>query len=194
MLENRRRLENRERGAFRDERWHRFGRNQNLGIQGRVKLCVPRLVEQLHAAYDHAGSHFLDNVDVGGVTLKPQFADQGLDYLLALLNSRLMRWYFPHVSAPFRGGWRSANRQFLSRLPVRLLDDGNEEGIAIRRQLGAWVASIRDLHLRLAGAKAEAPRQMIQRQIDATDGEIDALVYRLYGLSADEIAIVEGTG
>ena len=79
-------------------------------------------MEQLHAAYDHDGSHFLDNVDVGGVTLKAAYADHGLEYLLALLNCRLMRWYFPRISAPFRGGWRSANKQFLSLLPVRVID------------------------------------------------------------------------
>jgi hypothetical protein len=33
---------------------------------------------------------------------------------------------------------------------------------------------------------------MIQRQIDATDKQIDKLVYELYGLTDDEIRIVEG--
>jgi hypothetical protein len=32
---------------------------------------------------------------------------------------------------------------------------------------------------------------VIERQIEATDREIDRLVYELYGLSEDEIAIVE---
>lgn len=32
----------------------------------------------------------------------------------------------------------------------------------------------------------------IQRQIDATDDEIDNLVYELYGLTEEEIKIVEG--
>ena len=32
----------------------------------------------------------------------------------------------------------------------------------------------------------------VQRQIDLTDKQIDALVYELYGLTDDEIAIVEG--
>jgi hypothetical protein len=36
-------------------------------------------------------------------------------------------------------------------------------------------------------------RSAIQRQIEATDREIDRLVYDLYGLTKDEIAIVEGT-
>jgi hypothetical protein len=33
---------------------------------------------------------------------------------------------------------------------------------------------------------------MFQRQIEATDRQIDALVYELYGLTGDEIALVEG--
>lgn len=32
----------------------------------------------------------------------------------------------------------------------------------------------------------------VMRQISATDTQIDALVYELYGLTDDEIAIVEG--
>ena len=32
----------------------------------------------------------------------------------------------------------------------------------------------------------------IQRQIDATDKQIDRLVYELYGLTDEEIRIVEG--
>lgn len=35
-------------------------------------------------------------------------------------------------------------------------------------------------------------RTILQRQIDATDRQIDALVYALYGLTDEEIAIIEG--
>jgi hypothetical protein len=92
LKENKRRLEQRENGKFRGTDWHRFGRSQNLAIQDRAKLCVPRLVEFLHAAPDFDGTHYLDNVDVGGVTYKESAATRHhLSYLLALLNSRLMR-------------------------------------------------------------------------------------------------------
>ena len=40
-------------------------------------------------------------------------------------------------------------------------------------------------------ATSEAQRGAIQRQIEATDREIDRLVYDLYGLTQEEIAIVE---
>ena len=191
FLENKKRLADREKGAFRDAEWHRFGRSQNLGIQNRVKLCVPRLVDRLHAAFDHDGSHFLDNVDVGGVTLKPAHSAHGLEYVLTLLNCRLMRWYFPQVSAPFRGGWMSANRQFLSLLPVRVVDFRNAANMAVHGQLSGLAGSMQTLHRQLAAATSEAQKTIVQRQIDATNAEIDRLVYDLYGLTAEEIAIVE---
>ena len=47
----------------------------------------------------------------------------------------------------------------------------------------------------LAAAKTGHDKTAIQRQIDATDREIDRLVYELYALTEDEIKIVEeGTG
>lgn len=193
LLRNRVCLERRERGKFRDPEWYRFGRNQNLGIQNRAKICVPRLVEWLHASLDRDGSYFLDNVDVGGVTLKGAYAAHGLEYALTLLNSRLMRWFFPQVSAPFRGGWRSANRQFLSLLPFRIIDFKNTHDKAIHDRLVQLAASTQTLHQQLSAAKSESQKTVIQRQIDATDAQIDRLVYDLYGLTEKEITIVEGT-
>jgi hypothetical protein len=48
------------------------------------------------------------------------------------------------------------------------------------------------LHKQLAAASISADRTLYQRQIDATDRQIDALVYDLYGLTDEEIEIVEG--
>jgi hypothetical protein len=40
-------------------------------------------------------------------------------------------------------------------------------------------------------AKGEHERNHLKRQIEATDRQIDALVYELYGLTEEEIRIVE---
>ena len=44
----------------------------------------------------------------------------------------------------------------------------------------------------LPKAKTEHEKTAISRQIQATDRQIDQLVYELYGLTEDEIRIVEG--
>ena len=44
----------------------------------------------------------------------------------------------------------------------------------------------------LPSAKTDHDKTLLQRQIAATDNQIDNLVYELYGFSDDEIGIVEG--
>lgn len=69
----------------------------------------------------------------------------------------------------------------------------------------ALVERMLELHRRQAGARTPADRELYARQIEATDKEIGALVYELrpkgvpageagvgYGLTEDEIAVVEG--
>ncbi len=194
LAKNKHQLELRERGKFKGREWYRFGRSQNIGIQNRVKLCVPRLVDKLYAAYDAGGKHFLDNVDVGGITLKPEYQNQGQLYLLALLNSKLLRWFFPFVSVPFRGGWLSANRQFLSQLPIRRINFGDA---AEKQQHDEIVALVEEM-LRIQKEYAKASREKLpradalKRRVDEVDTEIDALVYELYGLTEEEIKVVQG--
>lgn len=54
------------------------------------------------------------------------------------------------------------------------------------------VEQMLELHKKFSGAKLSNEKEMIQRRIDATDSEIDRIVYELYGLTDEEIKIVEG--
>jgi predicted nucleic acid-binding Zn-ribbon protein len=51
---------------------------------------------------------------------------------------------------------------------------------------------MRTLHKQLTEAKTGHEQTLLQRQIDATDKQIDKLVYELYELTEEEIKIVEG--
>jgi hypothetical protein len=57
----------------------------------------------------------------------------------------------------------------------------------------ALVESMLSLHKQLAAANTGHEKTALQRQIDATDRQIDQLVYELYGLTGEEISIVETT-
>jgi hypothetical protein len=56
----------------------------------------------------------------------------------------------------------------------------------------ALVERMLDLHKKLPAARTPYDQESLKRQIDATDAEIDRLVYELYGLTEEEIKIVEG--
>jgi hypothetical protein len=45
---------------------------------------------------------------------------------------------------------------------------------------------------RLAAAKSDAERTQLERKCEWLDSEIDRIVYELYGLTPEEIRIVEG--
>jgi len=53
------------------------------------------------------------------------------------------------------------------------------------------VETMLKLHKDLLAAKTNHEKSLIQRQIDTTDKQIDQLVYELYGLTEEEIQIVE---
>ena len=187
LQENKTRLAGRERGKFKGQEWHRFGRSQNLGIQSRHKVCVPRLVDELCAAYDGEGTHFLDNVDVGGLTFKREFEDHNLRYLVALLNSRVLRWFFPHISAPFRGGWYSANRQFLSQVPFRPIDFARPDEKATHDLIVRLVDHTMALKRQFTVAKSPHDKDALERQIYVAARQLDDIVDGLYGVSGEAL-------
>lgn len=57
--------------------------------------------------------------------------------------------------------------------------------------LAEWMLA---LHHKLAAATIPADKQLYQCQIEATERQIDAVVYELYELTEEEIAIVERQG
>ncbi len=71
--------------------------------------------------------------------------------------------------------------------------DGNDPvEKALHDQMVALVQRMLDLHQQKQDTPGEAARERIEREINITDEHINALVYELYGLSGDEIRIVEG--
>jgi len=115
LKENEKTLRGREHGKFDDDAWYRFGRHQNIDKQRLPKLLVPRLLKSLFAANDCAGLIAIDNVDVGGVLPKA-----GWDpwYLLGIVNSDSLDFVWRHTAKFFRGGYHSANKQFIAPLPI----------------------------------------------------------------------------
>lgn len=191
LLQNRKRLEEREKGRMKGPQWYGYIYLKNMRRQSIEKLCVPRLVEELYAAYDAVGNHFLDNVDVGGIVWKLNSTGHSLKYLLGLLNSKLLRWYFPFVSAPFRGGWLSANKQFLSQLPIHTINLSTDK--AKHDKVVQLVEQMLDAKKQLAEATTDRDKNLYERKCANLDRQIDELVYELYGLTKEEIELVEAS-
>jgi hypothetical protein len=85
-------------------------------------------------------------------------------------------------------------KRYIEQLPIRTIDFHDPTDVARHDKMVALVERMLDLHQRLSAATTPADKRLYQRQIDTTDAQIDALVYELYRLTEEEIAIVEGAG
>ncbi|RLT40841.1 MAG: restriction endonuclease subunit M, partial [Chloroflexi bacterium] len=194
LIRNRRLLEDREKGKFKDTGWYRFGRTQNLGLWEQPKLMIPYMVVKLAAYLDQNDQYYFINVTTGGYGITTNHAQVSLSYLCGLLNSGLLDFYLKQVSTNFRGGYFAANKQYIEQLPIRPIDFTDPADAARHDQMVALVQRMLDLHKQLSAASLPHSAELLQRQIDATDRQIDRLVYALYGLSDEEIRIVERQG
>jgi len=111
-------------------------------------------------------------------------------YLLGILNSKLMTFFYKNLSSEYRGGYLRFIYQYLIQLPIHPITNPKE--ISCSEKIVKLVESMLDLHKKKTAALGERDNELIQRQIDATDHEIDRLVYELYGVTEEEIVIIEG--
>ncbi|HLE19031.1 MAG TPA: hypothetical protein VI728_12195, partial [Syntrophales bacterium] len=90
-----------------------------------------------------------------------------------------------------RGGWLSANRQFIQNLPIRTIDFNDKKDKAMHDEMVKLVDTMLDLNKKLQKTKTPHDRELIERRIKATDDRIDSLVYELYGLTEEDIRVIE---
>ncbi len=115
-----------------------------------------------------------------------------LSYLLGIINSELATYFMRIIALDLtKGAFTKVRTNQLARLPIRTIDFSDPADVARHDQMVELVEAMLSLHQRLAEAKTAYDKRGIQRQIDATDRQIDRLVYELYELTEEEIGIVE---
>lgn len=116
-----------------------------------------------------------------------------IKYILALLNSRLLTYYARQNNIILSGGKKQPQIRLksLKSLPIPSnLPSPVELSILINN-----VDKILDLNNKIASIVENSEKwQKTKEEIDRTDKKIDEEVYKLYGLTPDEIKIVEGEG
>jgi predicted nucleic acid-binding protein len=118
--------------------------------------------------------------------------ERAIALLDTLAARQLMSWFFLHRSnIAQRDDFPKIVLKETRSLPIRPINFSDPADKAKHDKMVSLVECMLDLHKRLAEAAAPADKERLQRQIDATDQEIDRLVYDLYGLTEDEIKIVE---
>ena len=116
------------------------------------------------------------------------------EFLLGVLNSKLMTFYH---SKKFLDEFKMRFQKILikdaRRLPIRVIDPANPTDVAAHDRIVALVERMLDLHRQRAVLKTPHEQTALDRQLAATDTQLDRLVYDLYGLTEEDVKLVEGT-
>ncbi|MBI5485110.1 MAG: Eco57I restriction-modification methylase domain-containing protein [Deltaproteobacteria bacterium] len=113
------------------------------------------------------------------------------DFFLALLNSKLLWWFIGNLTSGLVGGARAMQMPYMQQLPIPPATDAQQAPIIervqrileIKNNSKAGFDSAQPTTSSLSGVEGDVP------QLEA---EIDRLVYDLYGLTDEEMAVVEG--
>ncbi len=187
---NRNYLADREGGRMRGPKWYGYIYPKALDVMHLPKLFTPDIAPNAAFSRDETGDVFFTGGVAGGYGLlvRPEYSRE---YMLGLLNSRLLEWYVKQTATQMRGGWYSFEARFIRGLPIETCSLQDRAERTMHDKMVKLVERMLDLHKKLPKAKG-ATKTAIERRIKATDRNIDQLVYELYGLSDKEIAIVEG--
>ena len=151
------------------------------------RLLLRRLVNrQQRLMATLATNTFITNKNLYSIVPKEGCSPE---LLLGLLNSKLISHLYIHqVSQATKDDFPQVTIKDILSLPF----PSRSTQIVSHDKLVALVEKMLALHRQLAAAKTPQDTTLLQRQIDATDKQIDQLVYALYGLTDEEIALVEG--
>lgn len=93
-----------------------------------------------------------------------------IKYLLALLNSRLMEYYFGFIGIMTAGGAFTLKQETVSEFPIKIITNSNP-----------FITRVEKI---LSLKKAKQDTSILEK-------EIDVLVYKLYDLSYEEVMIID---
>lgn len=104
-----------------------------------------------------------------------------LMYLLALMNSKLMEFYFGFIGIMTAGGAFTLKHETISELPIRIISDSNQN----------FFVEIVDKILDITKSDSYITDSTKQTEVKEYENQIDQMVYELYDLTPEEIKIIE---
>jgi len=160
----------------------RFGSNYYTEFE-KPKIVIPAIVKNASYSFDQTGFYSSDKTSI-----IPKYDL----YLLGLLNSKVLDFVMHAISSTKQGGYYEYKPMYVSKLPIRTINFADPADKARHDSMVTLVTKMLDLSKKLQDARLDQDKTLLSRQIEATDAAIDKLVYELYGLTDEEIAIIEG--
>jgi hypothetical protein len=116
----------------------------------------------------------------------PKITTYDLRYILGILNSELVNFYFLRKIV----GDVNIKGDYLRQIPIRTLDFSNVQDLEKYQKMLGLVDSMFLVSKQIEEVSVPEERVRLERERESIDIAIDELVYQLYGLSNQQISIM----
>nr|QNO53354.1 hypothetical protein KFLEFLPM_00007 [Methanosarcinales archaeon ANME-1 ERB6] len=172
--------------------WWNYPFPKNLTKMEDPKLIIQVLSLSPRWIYDDRSLYMTGGGGGPFYGLRPKKDDINIFYLLGLLNSKLFGYIIANQSTQMRGGYIRFSKQYIEASPIRTINFDDPEDVTQHDKLVALVDNMLELQKKYREARMEIDKGLYERQIKIVDTQVDRLVYDLYGLTEEEIEVVEG--
>lgn len=170
--------------------WYSCHRSRDMRVFEQRRIVTPEISKG--CSFTIADSGLYHNTQVYSLVPAPG-REEHLLYWLGILNSKVLWWFLQKTGTVLRGGYFRFKTNYLRPFPIVTCDMSKHAERARHDHVVELVDRMLDLHERLRQAKAPQDKTSLERQIGATDAQINRIVYELYGLTSEEVQIVEGS-
>jgi len=163
-----------------NKKWYELWNQRNLSNFMTLKIITPELSDRNRFAIAPANTYYGDTVC--GIRIKDKYKNRiKLKYLLAVLNSQLIEWFYKKTTVPKAGGFFIYKVMYLKNIPLKEISIDNQKPFI----------SLVDKILAITKDDDYLVNFEKQAQVRNYERQIDQLVYKLYGLTDEEIKIIE---
>ena len=168
-------LRQREKGRFDiDGAWFQLSRKQGLTSSSMSKLIAPDISKGGNFSLDNNGVFYQTATLYGYV--KKDAIEASYNVLMAIMNSNLCWWFIQNTGAVMAGGFYRYKPAYIKAFPM-----------PSDKSIGKYSQKLERLVMAVRNEKQNAP----SADTTALENEIDFLVYHLYGLTYDEVLVVD---
>lgn len=168
--------------------WYTMHRSREIQLFESSRIITPEISLGCNMTLCDAGIY--NNTKVYNLVPKKDYKEDIL-YWLGIMNSKVLWWFISNTGYVLRGGYYTFKTNYLVPFPVPTINFNKPEEIKIHDQIVQLVSELLGMHNELNINKIQFEKDKLLRYIKDFEAEIDELVFKLYGLTSEEIKIIE---
>ena len=115
-----------------------------------------------------------------------------LKFILGLINSKLIKYFWRKMNSDEKKTFPKIKKEAILSIPIKQIDFTSKSEKSLHDEIVQLVTTMLQLQQQKQSATLPEQVQQLEQRITYTDEKINEKVYGLYGLSAEEVGVVEG--